>query len=174
MAATEFGQAVRVAAEVIDELQAGCRLVLITNATLLGRPEVAGALDYLDRHHGQIWAKLDAGTEAYYHLIDRTDVPFARVLKNLATAAQKRPIVIQSLFMRVEGEGPTALEIAAYVQRLVEIRSAGGRIELVQVYTTARTPAVSTVTPLPPAAIDGIVAQLAGKGIPAEGFYGPG
>ena len=42
----------------------------------------------LDAHQGEIWAKLDAGTEPYYRLIERTTIPFSQILDNLRAAAQ--------------------------------------------------------------------------------------
>ena len=45
----------------------------------------------LDSNQGEIWAKLEAGTETYYQLIERTPVPFDRVLQNITAAAQVRP-----------------------------------------------------------------------------------
>ena len=126
------------------------KMVLITNATMFHRPAVERGLAILDQNQGEIWAKLDAGTEAYYRLIDRTSIPFQRVLDNLALAAKARPIVIQSLFMQVHGVGPTTEEITAYIERLKEIIQAGGQIARVQVYTVARQPAESFVSALTP------------------------
>ena len=124
------------------------RMVLITNATMFHRPAVERGLAILDQNQGEVWAKLDAGTEEYYRLIDRTSIPFQRVLDNLVLAAKARPIVIQSLFMQVNGVGPTTDEVTAYIARLHEIMRAGGQIARVQVYTVARPPAESFVTPL--------------------------
>ena len=92
--------------------------MLITNASLLHRPHVRRALVTLDANGGEIWAKLDAGTEDYYRLVARSAVPWRQILANLAEAAQARPIVIQSLWMRVNGEPPPPAELAAYCDRL--------------------------------------------------------
>ena len=89
----------------------------------------AAGLAILDANGGEIWAKLDAGTEDYYRLVNRSEVDWGHVLENLREAAQARPIVIQSLFLRDHGEPPAADEIAAYVDRLEEILAAGGQIE---------------------------------------------
>ena len=139
----QFGEVCRLAAELKEEAGlAEVKLVLITNATMFHRPAVQEALALLDRHNGEIWAKLDAGTETYYDLVDRTSVPFSRVLANLRWCAGVRPTVIQSLFMKVHGEGPSRGEIQAYIERLSEIeragRSAAGNIKLIQLYTVAR------------------------------------
>ena len=149
------------------------KMVLITNASMFHRPHVQRGLEILDANHGEIWAKLDAGTAEYYHLIDRTPIPFTRILENIAAAARVRPIVIQSLFMRVAGEGPSHEEIAAFCDRLQEIVVAGGKLSLVQVYTIARRPAEGFVAPLDDAEVDAIarmVQQCAG--VPAAPFYG--
>jgi wyosine [tRNA(Phe)-imidazoG37] synthetase (radical SAM superfamily) len=148
-------------------------IVVITNATLLDRPEVVQALHYLDGVHGEVWAKLDAGTQEYYALVDRTKVPLRRVLDNLIAAGRLRPLVIQSLFMRIDGEAPSAHEISAYLQRLAEVRTAGGAIRLVQVYTVARQTAERSVTPLLPPQLDAIADGVRALGIAVETFYGP-
>ncbi|MEM6330671.1 MAG: radical SAM protein [Planctomycetota bacterium] len=149
------------------------KMVLITNASMLHRPHVVRGLRVLDANGGEVWAKLDAGTEAYFRQIERTKTPFRRVLNNITAAAQQRPIVIQSLFMRVAGEAPSHAEITAYCDRLNEVTAAGGRIKLVQVYTVARKPAESIVAPLADAEVDAIAARVReSTGLPAAAFYG--
>jgi len=135
------------------------KMVLITNASMFHRPHVKRGLRLLDANQGEIWAKLDAGTDEYYQQIERTPVPFQQILDNLTDAARVRPIVIQSLFMQVAGEPPSQQELESWCDRLCEIVAAGGRLRLVQVTTIARRPAESKVTPLPDSAVDAI-AQL--------------
>jgi hypothetical protein len=74
----QFRAAVEAAAELrrrraLDDM----KLVLITNATRFHDRRVAAALEVLDTNNGEIWAKLDAGTEEYYHEIERTTIPSA-------------------------------------------------------------------------------------------------
>ncbi|OGG52325.1 MAG: radical SAM protein [Candidatus Handelsmanbacteria bacterium RIFCSPLOWO2_12_FULL_64_10] len=149
------------------------KVVVITNATLFHRPRVREALALLDRHSGEVWAKLDAGTEAYYRLIERTTIPFSRVVRNLVEAAQARPLVIQSLFMKVHGAGPDEAEIDAYCGVLRRILDAGGGLKLIQVYTVARRPAEGYVTPLNDAEVDRIGDRVRETvGAPVEVYYG--
>ncbi len=136
------------------------KLVLITNASMFHRPHVQRGLAILDQNNGEIWAKLEAGTDAYYHLIERTPIPFRQILDNITAAARVRPLVIQSLFMRVAGEPPPPAELEAFCDRLNEITAAGGQLKLVQVYTVARRPAESYVAPLSDAEVDAIVALI--------------
>lgn len=149
------------------------KLVLITNASMFHRPAVRSGLQTLDRNNGEIWAKLDAGTEDYYRTIERTSIPFSRILENIRDAALVRPIVIQSLFMRIHEEPPAPSEIEAFCDRLNEIASAGGRLKLIQIYTVARKPAESVVTPLSNDEVDELTETVRrNTGLHVESYYG--
>jgi len=149
------------------------KLVLITNASMFHRPAVERGLETLDAHNGEIWAKLEAGTDEYFRLIERTVVPFERVLENIASAARRWPLVIQGLFMRVQGEAPPESEIEAFCDRLCEITSEGGRLKLVQVYTVARPPAESFVTALQDRELQEIASRVQARcGLATEVFGG--
>lgn len=149
------------------------KLVLITNASMFHRPVVQRGLKLLDENNGEVWAKLEAGTEEYFQLVDRTKIPFRQVLDNITAASQVRPLVIQSLFMRVHGDPPPEAEINAFIDRLNEIQQAGGTLKLVQVYTVARQPAESFVAPLTNAEVDAIAQKVRQRtGITAEEYYG--
>ncbi|MCH8044187.1 MAG: radical SAM protein [Planctomycetes bacterium] len=168
-----------------DELMADCaevkrrhglddvKLVLITNASMFHRDHVRRGLEVLDANNGEIWAKLDAGTEAYYQQVERTSIPLRQILDNITAAAQVRPLVIQSLFLRIDGQPPALDEQVAFCDRLSEIVDAGGRIKLVQIYTVARPPAERSVSPLSNAEVDELVRLVKERtGLPAGGFYG--
>jgi wyosine [tRNA(Phe)-imidazoG37] synthetase (radical SAM superfamily) len=151
----------------------GVKMVLITNASMFHREHVRRGLETLARHNGEIWAKLDAGTEAYYQRIERTTIPFQRILDNITWAARQWPIVIQSMFMRVDGEPPSEEEQLAFCDRLSEITAAGGQIKLVQIYTVARAPAESYVSPLADHEVNELVQRVREQtGLPAVPFYG--
>ena len=149
------------------------KMVLITNASMFHRDTVQRGLEVLDANNGEIWAKLEAGTAEYFKLIDRTTIPFQRILDNITLAAKVRPLVLQSLFMNVNGEPPSTAEIAAFCDRLNEIQTAGGQLKLVQIYTVARQPAESFVTSLPPESVDEIAATVSQQtDLPTEVYYG--
>ncbi len=169
-----FEQVVDVCAEVRRRHGlAEVKLVLITNASLLHLPRVRRALATLDANGGEIWAKLDAGTEEYYRLVARSAVPWPRILSNLEEAAQVRPIVIQSLWMRIQGEPPRPDELTAFCDRLQEILAGGGQIKLVQVHTVARKPAEASVAALSNAEVDSIAKLVRSRtGLPTAASYG--
>ena len=170
----QFAEAVEVAAEVrrgrdLEET----KLVLITNATRLQDPQVIRGLELLDCNHGEIWAKLDAGTQAAYQKVSRSRVPFRQILDNLVVTAQKRPIVVQTLFMRMNDRPTPEAEVESYCRRLLEILESGGQIHLIQIHTVARLPAESWITALSDDELDRIGQNVRDRvGRPVEIFYG--
>lgn len=169
---SNFDEVIRIAADIRrDEAPADTKLVLITNASLIHRPVVQRGLAIMDENNGEIWAKLDAGTSEFFARVARTRIPFSRILENITQAASVRPIVIQSLFMRWLGSPPERDELKAYCDRLNEVVDRGGQIKLVQIYTVARPPGESFVSPLSKEEIEAI-AELVTQttGLPVAAF----
>ena len=187
-----FSEVVRAAVEIKEARGfADAKVVLITNATGLNRPDVRQALRFLDAHRGEVWAKLDAGTPTFFRFINGTRFPFRRLLATILACARERSIVIQSCFMRIRNAsllargrgsascpacaGPSPDEITAYIARLNELTAAGARIHLVQVCTLARPPARhrDQLASLSRAEVDAIAARVrAEAGLNAAAFYG--
>jgi wyosine [tRNA(Phe)-imidazoG37] synthetase (radical SAM superfamily) len=172
----KFDKAVRIAADAMRARKLNdTRLVLITDACYLSKPKVRAALQILDENNGEIWAKLDAGTQAYYESVNRSALPLAHVLANILDAAVVRPVIIQSLWMQICGQPPPTEEILAFAERLKEIMAASGKIKLVQVYTIARKTTEPYATPLSREQLDAIAATLrAAVSVPLEVYPGAG
>lgn len=171
----QFGEAIHMAAQIKKDLDLPeVKIVAITNATRFHRPNVLAALEEMQQNNGEIWAKLDAGTAEYYDLVERTKVSFDQVVENLHLAAQHWPIVIQSLFMRINNEPPTEQEIDAYCNVLSDIQQKGGTLKGIQVYTVARQPAESFVGPLKNEAVDHIANRVRQTldNVPVDVYYG--
>ena len=151
------------------------KLVLITDSSRLQAPDVVRGLETLMANQGEIWAKLDAGTEAYYREICRSQVPFGRILDNLLATARRWPILIQTLFLRWKGQGPSAAEVEAYCGRMEAILAQGGKIQAIQLYTVARPTPEPEARPLPRLEMDALAASLRSRlpDLPVEVYYGP-
>ena len=113
------------------------KIVLITNATGLDLEPVKNSLKLLIPSD-EVWAKLDAGTQAFMDRVNRPQVPLEKVLANIRLLGRRRPVVIQSLFPMLDGQEPSAAEIEDYIQRLKELKAAGAVIPLVQIYSATR------------------------------------
>ncbi len=149
--------------------------VLITNGSGIDRDEMREAHDLFAARGGSFWVKLDAGTEPFYRAVCRTGVPFPRILSNLADAARRHPVVVQSMFCAVPGtapDGPPAAEVSAWAARLASLLADGGRLAAVQVYTVARDPMELDVAPLSEERLEEIAAaaRRALPGVPVDVF----
>jgi wyosine [tRNA(Phe)-imidazoG37] synthetase (radical SAM superfamily) len=156
-----FEEAIRIAANA--RLRFGldsAKLVLLTNAAYLNKPSVQTALQVLDANNGEIWAKLDAGTEEYFNRVNRPGVSLDRILNNILGAACRRPLVIQSLWFRIYGNAPPEDEIEAYCGRLNNLISAGAQIKKIQIHTIARDPAENHASPLSREELDRISSMV--------------
>ena len=161
-------------AEVVGVRAAGqfafFKIVLITNGTTLNAREVMRGVDLLDPSD-EVWAKLDAGSQGYMDRINRPEVPLTRVLANILALAKRRPVTIQSLFPLVNGEEPPVAEIDQYVRRLKDLKDAGAKISMVQVYSAHRPPHRPDCAHLPLRSLSYIAKRVwEGTGLKAEVF----
>ncbi len=164
----EFDQAVAIARDTRDEMNLpGVRLVVITNSTGLSRPAFQRALPILSAADGQIWAKLDAGTEGYFQRVNRPgpEITLDRIVADITAVALEMPVVLQTLLMSLNDRPPGPAEIEAYIGRVREILSGGGQIELIQLHTIARSPQEAYVRYLPEAQLR-VLADRIGRALP--------
>lgn len=146
---SHFPLAVQTVVDVRRELRLDeVKIVLITNATCLQKPTVAEALKLLIENNGEIWAKLDAGSDCCYQTMNRSSVPFSTILDNILFVAQSWGVVIQTMLLRSNGELPSEVEILKYCQQLNQIQEKGGTIRQLQLYTVAREPLENNVVAL--------------------------
>ncbi len=113
------------------------KLVLITNASGLDQPIVQEGLKNFTKDD-EVWAKLDGGTADYLRKVNHSDISIEKILQNILMLARQRPVIIQSLFFSLKGEGPPEEEIQQYALRLKELKEGGAQIPLVQIYSATR------------------------------------
>lgn len=137
----DFEGAIRRVIATRDEFVRDAKIVVISNASGLHRETVRRGLALMDINNGELWGKLDAGTEDYFKLVAQTRVPFRRVLDNLLAVSLERPILIQTCLVSIDGQMPSADELAAYADRINHILTSGGKLQAIQLYSIARQPA---------------------------------
>jgi wyosine [tRNA(Phe)-imidazoG37] synthetase (radical SAM superfamily) len=149
------------------------KLVLITNATLLDRPSVTSGVASLLSKHGEVWAKLDAGTEAWYQKVNISRVSLDRIEANLVALGKAHPFKVQSFFCTIGGKGWDEMEVEAWLGRLSRIKESGARILEVQIYTLARRPAEAFVHPVTAEFLEEMRERVEALGVSAN-VYGAG
>ncbi len=148
------------------------KVVLITNATSFHVKRIADSVEFLLQNGGEVWAKLDAGTEEHYRAMSRSAIPFEKVMQNITAMSIRRPVVIQSLFLSLNGIGPAESELESYTQRLRDILQAGGSVSKVQIYTTARNTPDPNIFPLSNIQVDQIADRVRkATGLTVEPYY---
>jgi len=172
-----FDEAVRAAADAKNEFgRDDVKIVVITNASKLDQPQFQRALPILDANNGEIWAKLDAGTEAFFRRVNRPYpvITLRHILENIRRVALGRPVVIQSLFFRMDGVAPPEREIDAYIENVREIIAGGGQVKLIQVHTIARPPVSPSAAAMPNDELDALAEKVraALPSVPVEVYYG--
>ena len=180
-----FDQAVAAAAEALGNYRRAnpqeqkaekVKIVVITNASNLQSPQVHRTLPILDANNGEIWAKLDAGSEEFFHKVNRpmAGLTLQDVMDNILAIAVARPVVIQTLFFRIDGQDPSEEEIDAYCHRLRWLIGCGGQVKLVQLHTIARPPSANNASALPDENLNKI-AEFVSNNLPqtlVEIYYG--
>jgi wyosine [tRNA(Phe)-imidazoG37] synthetase (radical SAM superfamily) len=144
------------------------KLVLITNATLLDRALVQTGVASLLSKRGEVWAKLDAGTEAWYQKVNISRVNLDRIEANLIALGKMHPFKIQSFFCNMGSQGWDEAELAAWLGRVSRVRDSGAQILEVQLYTLARRPAESFVHPVTPEFLENVRQRVEALGIQAK------
>jgi len=165
----QFSEAVRLVTDIRKELCAdSVKIVLITNASALHRVPVRSALEAMLQNNGEIWAKLDAGTPEFFSTVSRSNISFQTIQTNLINLTQDFPVVIQTCFLALHGQGPSTDEVRHYAEYLQKL----GKVLHVQIYTVARNTPENWATPLDSRQLDDIadrVRQL--TGLEVRTFY---
>lgn len=128
---------------IVDRLRSAALLdainiVLITNGSYVHRPEVVRGLEMMAEHRGQVWFKLDAGSDKSIARINGVGMTAGRQMQQLKAAASHCPTWIQTCMFAWDGQEPSEGEINAYLGFLRAARSEGIRLEGVLLYGLAR------------------------------------
>jgi histidinol dehydrogenase len=170
-----FPAALDAAAQIRAELVPNAALVTITNGTgllqddtfeLLRRAAV-GPLAL------NIWLKLDAGAEAWYAKMDRSAIPYSRLIAAIKSFAALAPVTIQTMICAIDGVPPPPEEAAAW-ERLALDLAGSGTIAAFQIYGKARpSPHDPAAALLPASALETRATSLSAA-LGAAGALGPG
>ncbi|OIO71066.1 MAG: radical SAM protein [Zetaproteobacteria bacterium CG12_big_fil_rev_8_21_14_0_65_55_1124] len=154
-------------AELLDRIN----IVLITNGSYVHRPEVKRGLDLMAKHRGQVWFKLDAGTDDAIARINGVNLTVERQMQQLEAVAGLCPTWIQTCMFAWDAKEPAEEEIAAYLDFLNEAKSRGIRLEGVLLYGLAR-PSLQAeaihLSKLPDAWMQSICTRIESLGISAR------
>lgn len=105
-----------------SELANGLKLVLITNGSLLFRPQVQQALKLLAQYNGEVWFKLDRASETGMAEVNNTQIKLNRVREHLMFAIACCPATwIQTCWFAIDGADPSIQDETDYLALLSDL-----------------------------------------------------
>ena len=135
--APEFADAVARVGAVLERRGLACRLPLrlITNGSLLHRPDVRRGIALVGEYSGEVWFKFDRAPPSEAAAVNGVPLDPTRVARNLALSADIAPTWVQTCWFAMDGQAPDAVSRAAYCDVL---RPLAGRLAGVHLYGLAR------------------------------------
>lgn len=122
--AKEFPQVVALIETILQDfnLLGKIKLRLITNGSLMDKPEVLGAVRHLARCNGEVWFKVDAGSRAGFLRTNDVRLDPQKHLNRLKKCAEICPTWIQTCLFSLDNTPPTEAEITAYVALVAQVK----------------------------------------------------
>lgn len=129
-------------------------VVLITNGSLLFRPEVQRGIAHLSTLGGEVWFKLDRATHDGVAQVNDTQQTPANIEHALFSCSQHCRTWVQTSVFALDGLPPNATEVQAYLDLLQRVLARGAKLAGVLIYGLARpslqpeAPRLSAVSPI--------------------------
>lgn len=166
-AAREFEAAVGRVAAVLAELLpgGGLPLRLISNGSLLHRPEVQRGIVQLGACGGEVWFKLDRASPAGVRAVNGVRQRPERALEALSLCATLAPTWVQTCYFALDGALPSCEEQRAYLTALSSVRD---KIKGVHLYGVARPsmqPGAARLSAAPLSELERLAAEIAALGL---------
>lgn len=135
--AGEFADAVLRVGAVLERfgLRGQLPVRLITNGSLLHRPEVRRGIGELAALGGEVWFKIDRATAEEVAEINGVPWSAEKTSRNLADCAALAPTWVQTCWFALDGVAPSADSQAAYCRLL---RPLAGKLAGIHLYGLAR------------------------------------
>ena len=171
--AREFAAVVEVIGRLITEydLRGKIKLVLITNGSLIDRPQVQAGLRAMANLHGEVWFKLDSASVGGMRVINQTRIAPDKAFARLKVSAALCPTWLQTCVFAQDGAAPSEAEQAAYLQLVRRIREEQIPVQGVLLYGLARPsmqPQAPRLSALPVAWLEAFAQKIRAAGLPVK------
>ncbi len=138
--ASEFPDVIELIAQVRKGLALpdSVKTVLITNGSLLHRPDVLQGLRDMAKISGEVWFKLDRASSEGMLKINDTHARIEKVRENLIASIKACPTWLQTCWFALDGVPPGREEEDDYLDFLASLLSDGHPLQGVLLYGLAR------------------------------------
>lgn len=148
--AKEFDQVIALIKQVKHDfttLPSDLKVVLITNGSLINRPNVQTGIAQMADMNGEVWFKLDSATREGRLRINNTRMSLKQVRENLTLAASLCPTWLQTCVLQIDNKPPTDKEVCSYLKFIEQLLQDNVPIKGVFLYGIAR-PSLQPEAPL--------------------------
>jgi histidinol dehydrogenase len=133
-----FEKALEAVRDIQKNAAPDAKLVVITCGAGLFQDEVFSCLQNAAASCGlDVWLKLDAGTEAWYCAINRSAIPFDKLIAKIKEFVGASPVTLQTMLCSIGGTLPSDEEEAAWNALALELAKTGN-VKQFQLYGKAR------------------------------------
>lgn len=112
--------------------------VLISNGSLVHRPNVQEGLNVLNGYGGEVWFKLDSATDEGCALINNAGLSRQASLENLLLSVKLCPTKLQTCLLDYDKRGLSLKEKNAFLELLRSLKAKDCDLKTVMLYTIAR------------------------------------
>jgi wyosine [tRNA(Phe)-imidazoG37] synthetase (radical SAM superfamily) len=138
--AAEFLQVIALIGQIRVELAlpASVKTVLISNGSLMYRPDVQQGLRLMADMNGEVWFKLDRASEAGILQINDTHLKIEKMRKNLILSLTNCPTWLQTCWFALDGWAPSRQDEEDYLTFIEQLLLEGYLLQGILLYSLAR------------------------------------
>ena len=165
--AKEFPQVLDLVEKILRDfgLLGSIKLRLITNGSLMDKPQILESMRHLAKCNGEVWFKVDAGTKAGMARINDVTLNPQSHIERLENCAKACPTFIQTCMFALDGAPPSEQDIVDYLELIGQVKDV---IEGVHIYGLARLslqPEASRLSRLSPEWLDAMAQRIRQLGV---------
>jgi wyosine [tRNA(Phe)-imidazoG37] synthetase (radical SAM superfamily) len=165
--AAEFGEAVDRVVSLLDArgLKGVVPIRVITNGSMVHRAEVQAAFRRLGTAGGEIWFKVDRGTEAGLAEVNGTAATLDAMRSRLRLAGAAAPTWIQTCWFAIDGLSPCEEETTAYIEFVADVADSIRGVHLYGIARPSMQPAAGRLTRLDRTVLEALAERMKAKGL---------
>lgn len=165
--AKEFPQVLDLVEKILRDfgLLGSIKLRLITNGSLMDKPQILESMRHLAKCNGEVWFKVDAGTKAGIARINDVTLNPQSHIERLKNCAKACPTFVQTCMFALDGAPPSEQDIIDYLELISQVKDV---IQGVHLYGLARLslqPEASRLSRLSPEWLEAMAQRIRQLGI---------
>jgi wyosine [tRNA(Phe)-imidazoG37] synthetase (radical SAM superfamily) len=168
----QFAEALQVVSQILKQRQLAISVRLITNGSQLQHAHVQHAIQCLHAMGGEVWFKLDAGSDAEMRAVNDCHVPLALHMQRLQTCCSLCTTWVQTAIVsrQVNQQMVTTPSLPGYIQALEAFQDKIAGILLYGIARPSQQVAASSLQPVSASVIEGYAEELRAHGFQVRAF----